>query len=154
MAYKYPDLPKRSDPEYGKMYREKMKQLGKDNKTYYKEYSRKRVEENPNYWAEKYDKEKSKEYRENNKASLMEKQWKHRGIIDITYEIYNKTLEEQQNKCKICDREPTSTLHADHDHKTGKFRALLCTSCNNGLGIYEKNKEKYQQYLNNHDKLL
>jgi hypothetical protein len=65
MAYKYPDLPKRSDPEYGKMYREKMKQLGKDNKTYYKEYSRKKVEENPNYWAEKYDKEKSKKYREN-----------------------------------------------------------------------------------------
>lgn len=147
MAYKHHDLPKRSDPEYGRLYREKMKELGKDNREYYREYSRKKVEENPNYWSERYDKEKAKKYREKNKPALMEKQWKHRGILDMTYEKFLNEIDKQNNKCKICEKEMTSTPHVDHDHNTGKYRGLLCTFCNNGLGVYEKYKEKFECYL-------
>lgn len=145
MAYKYPDLPKRSDPEYGKLYRKKMKELGKG-KGYYKEYYQKKLEENPNYWSEKYDKEKAAEYRTQNKAQLSEKQWKHRGIVDLTYEKFQQQLQEQNHCCAICKKHMNKP-QADHDHKTGKFRGILCVPCNNGLGIYEKNLERFQQYL-------
>lgn len=39
---------------------------------------------------------------------------------------------------------------ADHDHKTGKFRGVLCNSCNSGLGYFQDNPELLQkaiQYL-------
>lgn len=49
----------------------------------------------------------------------------------------------QEGRCDICQlpmlmrgREPTSVC-ADHDHVTGKPRALLCRGCNLHLGIYE-----------------
>lgn len=42
-----------------------------------------------------------------------------------------------QNKvCYICKKDNKGkTLCVDHDHKTGKVRALLCSSCNKALGL-------------------
>ena len=40
------------------------------------------------------------------------------------------------NRCEICRNPPTGKiLHVDHDHKTGKFRGLLCSNCNTGIGL-------------------
>lgn len=36
----------------------------------------------------------------------------------------------------------------DHDHKTKKFRGLLCQLCNRQLGWYEKYLNKIDDYLN------
>jgi ribosomal protein L32 len=54
---------------------------------------------------------------------------------------YNMTPEEfdaltaaQQNKCAICGKE-FGIPHVDHDHATGKVRALLCKPCNSMLGM-------------------
>jgi hypothetical protein len=105
------------------------------------------VKENPNYYKEIYDPIKSAEYRKNNIAILSEKQWIKRGIINISYVKYLKELKKQNGKCKICDNVLTKP-QVDHDHKTGKYRALLCIPCNSGLGIYEINKEKFEMYLN------
>jgi Recombination endonuclease VII len=38
-------------------------------------------------------------------------------------------------ECAICGSE--ENLHIDHDHNTGKIRALLCRSCNIGLGHFK-----------------
>ena len=145
MAYKHHDLPKRSDPEYDKLYRKKMKEFGKY-KEYYKKYAKKKLEENPNYWSEIYDKEKAKKYREENRPMLMEKNWISKGIIDMSYDKYLIELENQQGKCKICEKEMVLP-HVDHDHNTGKYRGLLCVACNNGLGTYDKMKDKFEIYL-------
>jgi hypothetical protein len=145
MSYKHHDLTKRSDPNYDRLYREKLKESG-EYKKYYKKYREKKKEEDPEYWSKRYDKEKARKYREENKAILMEKHWLSKGIVDMTYNKYLHELETQQRRCKICDKE-MQLPHVDHDHNTGKYRGLLCVACNNGLGIYEKMKSKFEKYL-------
>ena len=38
--------------------------------------------------------------------------------------------------------EATTHLRMDHDHATGKFRALLCNGCNTALGFLKENPER------------
>jgi DNA-directed RNA polymerase subunit RPC12/RpoP len=56
----------------------------------------------------------------------------------LTEQDFLKMLAEQNYRCAICGAEGTSEkwgrLHVDHDHDTGKVRALLCVNCNHGLG--------------------
>lgn len=55
-------------------------------------------------------------------------------------------LDEQGWKCAICKEfgfkmreDHVSGLNLDHDHDTGKPRALLCHNCNRGLGLFQDN---------------
>ena len=58
----------------------------------------------------------------------------------LTEEDYQTRLEEQDGGCYICGGDNNGrTLHVDHDHKTGKIRALLCYSCNTLLGYAHDN---------------
>jgi hypothetical protein len=139
----YDDLPPRSDPNYARMYREKNKERLKKR---VQEWHKEKIIENPNYYKERYDSEKAANYREKNKEVLSEKQWKKRGIIDLTYKIYTEDLKLQEGKCKICEKMMVKP-QADHNHNTGNYRALLCVPCNNGLGVYEKNKDIFEKYL-------
>ena len=63
-----------------------------------------------------------------------------------TPEAYRTMLEAQGGKCAICRSEPTARfngrlkqLSVDHDHVTGRIRALLCNGCNAGLGHFGNN---------------
>jgi Recombination endonuclease VII len=67
---------------------------------------------------------------------------KYRYGVDTT--IYNKMFEEQDGKCAICRSSDTKSksqlrFHIDHNHKTGKLRALLCACCNRGIGMFYEN---------------
>jgi len=56
---------------------------------------------------------------------------------------YNRHFQIQGGMCKGCGRHQSElkrTLVADHDHKTGFFRALLCDNCNKALGHCEDNR--------------
>jgi hypothetical protein len=55
----------------------------------------------------------------------------------ITLEFYNELLAAQQNKCAVCDSQPTKKkrLCVDHCHKTGQVRGLLCDRCNRSIGL-------------------
>lgn len=64
----------------------------------------------------------------------------------ISLEDFNQYLEEQEGKCKICDKRPTGKgiggrLHVDHDHETGVYRGLLCNNCNLALGNLQDSSE-------------
>jgi len=55
----------------------------------------------------------------------------------ITLKDYDKMLEEQGDKCKICKTKVPGghgRFHVDHDHLTNKIRGLLCMNCNHMLG--------------------
>jgi hypothetical protein len=54
-------------------------------------------------------------------------------------QVYLNALVAQDGTCYICcrrPRRPVEDLKVDHCHKTGKFRGLLCGSCNMGLGLF------------------
>ena len=65
----------------------------------------------------------------------------------MTYVKYLEELKKQKSKCLICEKEMNSP-QVDHDHKTGKYRGILCIPCNNGLGVYELYKDRFENYLN------
>ena len=73
-----------------------------------------------------------------------------RVILDIT----NDELEQYRKDhpvCEICGkpetRKNTKRLTVDHDHETGHFRGLLCFKCNTNLGVYERDRELFEQYI-------
>lgn len=59
---------------------------------------------------------------------------------DLTIEQYDEMLKQQDGRCAICKQLPKDGryLLVDHDHQTGKTRALLCDSCNARLGYLER----------------
>jgi hypothetical protein len=60
--------------------------------------------------------------------------------IDI--DDFERMLAEQNGACAICLAVSTDEgkgFDVDHDHATGKVRALLCGSCNRGLGQFKDN---------------
>ena len=76
--------------------------------------------------------------------------WKSRlkNVYGISADDYGSMLQRQRGVCKICGRpEKNRRLAVDHDHKTGRVRGLLCTSCNRTLGILENNFDAFMEYL-------
>ncbi len=63
---------------------------------------------------------------------------------DEIYTWYNAQFAEQNGCCMICglhESEFETRLHIDHNHETGKLRALLCTNCNIGIGNFQDDAE-------------
>lgn len=58
----------------------------------------------------------------------------HRHEYGLTPERYAELLEQQAGACAICWQVKSKTLCVDHDHETGKIRALICDGCNVMLG--------------------
>ena len=71
-----------------------------------------------------------------------QRKWQAYGVDAARYQ---EMLREQGGVCAICaqpERAPdkasgkTKDLAIDHDHVTGAIRALLCSNCNRGLGLF------------------
>jgi hypothetical protein len=79
-----------------------------------------------------------------------ETSWKQRGIVGMTYALYEQMLINQNNTCAICDVKHTDIkkLHVDHCHKTGEVRGLLCNNCNNGMGKLGDSIERLELVIN------
>ncbi len=61
----------------------------------------------------------------------------------LTVAQFLEMSDSQGGVCAICGDGPREKhpLHVDHDHATGKVRALLCWHCNAMLGIAKDNPE-------------
>lgn len=62
----------------------------------------------------------------------------------LTPEQYDALHKAQEGVCALCRLpEPvvSKRLAVDHNHATGKVRALLCSNCNTGLGNLKDNPE-------------
>lgn len=56
----------------------------------------------------------------------------------------------QADGCAICGshkRLRGKDLHVDHDHSTGRFRGMLCHSCNVGLGNFGDDIERMKKAI-------
>jgi hypothetical protein len=80
--------------------------------------------------------------RDKNRAELLRKNY------GLTIADEQAMIEAQRNTCMICGDAPdpngvkaSSRLHVDHDHVTGKVRALICIRCNQGIGYFRDDPE-------------
>jgi hypothetical protein len=85
-----------------------------------------------------------RQWRKNNPERVKEEKLKLR--FKITLIEYNKLLEQQNNKCGICNETfDFSNLNkmkypsVDHCHSTKKVRGILCRRCNSGIGGFHDN---------------
>ncbi len=83
-------------------------------------------------------------YRQSAKGKVMERRKYLKKAYGITLEQYNEMYAEQGGRCRICLKHEIAKnqygmkqLSVDHDHKTGKVRALLCLRCNMALGYVD-----------------
>lgn len=126
----------------------------------------KNSERDPNYNEAEARRIARRKWEQNNpeKWEKQKRNLRFKRRYGITLDTYNTMLEEQKGVCKICGNPPTGIhssgaphrLHVDHDHKTGKVRALLCQHCNRGLGYFKDNSDlliKASEYLDGYRKL-
>jgi len=84
-------------------------------------------------------------------------QYKHN--FGITIAEYDLMLKAQGGHCDLCPRtacDDGRRLHVDHDHATGKVRALLCHNCNRALGLMKDDPDLLRRaanYLEHHRSL-
>ena len=60
----------------------------------------------------------------------------------ITLDEYNALLIKQCNACAICQKTPEQNgkrLAVDHCHASSKIRGLLCSTCNQAIGLLKDN---------------
>lgn len=72
-----------------------------------------------------------------------ERNWRSLGVLNefnqpFTLEDYDRHFDLQGGRCKLktCNTHRSKlrgSLVVDHDHKTGKFRGLLCSPCNTSI---------------------
>jgi len=85
-------------------------------------------------------------WRANNSESILLKRQKYYAekVYNISLEQYKKRMA-TSNKCEVCGSK--DKLCYDHDHKTMKFRGVLCNKCNRSIGILGDTVESIQKVL-------
>lgn len=89
------------------------------------------------------------EYRRTRRATHLQNKF------GISEEQYAAMLVVQKGHCALCPWPdlPEKRLAVDHNHITGKIRALLCADCNRGLGLLGDDADRLRaaaEYLEAH----
>lgn len=93
----------------------------------------------------------AKKYYMKNKRKILSRQKRNRPTrYKITIGDYERMVDEQGNRCKLCGNEPKEgkKLVIDHDHRNGKVRGLLCNSCNVGIGLLQDDPALLEKAIN------
>ena len=67
-------------------------------------------------------------------------------------QFVGEIIKSQNNKCKICNSDMLKPV-IDHCHKTGKFRGVICSKCNTGIGMLNDSLQTLEsavEYLKTH----
>jgi hypothetical protein len=110
------------------------------------------------HYKEKYRKKTTKERSEIYKRRIQGLSFEDRKKIRLKYRFglsldeYNDRIKIQNNKCFLCEKifEGTGaykSANVDHDHKTGKIRKLLCSRCNQVLGLVDENLKLLKEMI-------
>lgn len=104
------------------------------------------------------------DYQKNKRGTIKERPDMLKILYGVTWEHVVKTLDSQLGLCanRACGKQISlgagsgkkNRAVIDHCHVIGKFRELLCTSCNLELGKVETNKNLYLgffEYLEKHN---
>lgn len=78
---------------------------------------------------------KSESYRKSIRKHALKKRY------GLTPEQFESMVKQQNGKCANPGCESAGT-HVDHDHDTGRVRALLCSGCNLAFGNLYENERK------------
>src|SRR6202012_2783103 len=80
------------------------------------------------------------------------KEWKYPHITVSPSQ--RSSLRASSQVCRICGVAlPLHMRQVDHDHRTGKFRGILCQHCNQGLGCFVDSVDRLEraiEYLKAH----
>ena len=100
-------------------------------------------------YCKECDKKKNRERKmaKSDYYSDMNKMYKRFRRFNITKEQFEKMMEDQEWKCKICKSDLQERFAIDHNHSCceGRYscgkcvRGILCTNCNLGLGNFKDN---------------
>lgn len=91
-------------------------------------------------------------YREKHKEKHRE--YARNRHLRVTYGISAKEvdtlLESQGGVCAICgsDSPRNRSWHVDHDHETQRVRGILCGPCNQGLGLFGEELQRFHKSAN------
>lgn len=120
-------------------------------------YTHKKTRDGKGSWCKKCLIAKTAEKRKDPVQKALWKEYGRRSTLKkrygITADEYDRMVEDQNGVCAICKtntyggRGPGSRLAVDHHHETGKVRALLCSMCNQGIGMFKENVEVMQKAL-------
>lgn len=114
-------------------------------------------------------KQSAKKYQQSEKGRVADRKWYNRTIerrkelakeqhfrrkYGLTIEQRDAMIVAQNFSCAACFTQDSGVQgwNVDHDHKTGKVRAILCPSCNVALGRVKDSKERLQQLIQYLDK--
>jgi len=96
-------------------------------------------------------------WKTNPRTRFLALDWQRRKKYGIGNEEVARILQVQGGVCALCGgQRGDSEWHVDHDHETGKIRAILCARCNTGLGHVEYLqrrpgfRERALEYLQQH----
>jgi hypothetical protein len=94
--------------------------------------------------------ERYERWRKNDPRGLQRLQMKNLYGLDLAQ--WDRMVIRQLGRCAVCEQ-PCRDLHVDHDHETGKIRALLCHKCNRGIGLFNDDPERLRaaaRYVTKH----
>lgn len=93
------------------------------------------------------------------KGHIKRREYNLRAHYGMTIAEFEALMKKQHGRCAICSIEEWATphrFHVDHNHRTGKVRALLCQKCNVAVGLCDDDPvrlERAAEYIRQHERL-